>query len=198
METKGLFTKDTVVDVLEGVFIYTENGNFISPKFWGIHEDHEKATCAAIVNNGTILLIHPQDIEEGDVQLLDWEKSQSGKMHESVKDGLTDFNGAGNTKSLAEAGSEVAKQVLDLPLLGKPWHIPTLGELQLMYDNKVMLGAALLIAGQAPLKDYWYWTSTRRSEKSNFAFYWGNGFWGSSNQYCNYRVRPVSALSLTI
>ena len=192
METKGLFTKDTVVD---GVFIHTENGNFVSPKFWGIHEENEKAACAAIVNNGTILFIHPQDIEEGDVQLLDWEKSQSGKMHESVKDGLTDFNGAGNTKSLAEAGSEVAKQVLDLPLLGKPWHIPTLGELQLMYDYKVMLGAALAIAGQTPLKDDWYWTSTRRSEKSNFVFNWSDGSRYYDDQYNSYRFRPVSALS---
>jgi len=193
MESKSIFSKAEVVD---GVYIFTENKQFVSPKFWGIHEDQEKAICAVIIKDGQALAIAPEDIKDEYVQLLDWNKSQTGKKYDSIEKALTDIDGLENTKALADAGSEVAKEVLALNMLENSWHIPTLGELQMMYEHKAMLTAALAISEKRPLSDTWYWSSTRRSDKTNFVFSWDDGSRSYSYQDYNYRVRPVSAFSL--
>ena len=183
-------------DVVNGVYIFTANKKFVSPEFWGIHKETEKAECAVIVTDGNALAFYPKDMSEENVTLLDWDKKQSGKKHDTIEKALTDSNGHGNTVALAEAGSEIAKEVLELDLCGLNWHIPTLGEMQLGYDNKTMLCAALLMSGKEYLKDLWYWSSTIRSDKSNFVFDWSDGYRGSRYQNGINRVRPVSAFSL--
>lgn len=192
MESKSIFSKAEVVD---GVYIFTENKQFVSPKFWGIHEGQETAVCAVIIKDGQALAIAPEDIKDEHVQLLDWNKSQTGKKYDSIEKALTDVDGLENTKALADAGSEVAKEVLALNMLGNSWHIPTLGELQMMYEHKAMLTAALAISEKKPLSDTWYWSSTRRSDKTNYVFYWVDGRY-VNDQYSFNRVRPVSAFSL--
>jgi hypothetical protein len=193
MESKGIFTKKSVTN---GVYIYTENKQFISPKFWGIHEEQEKAVCTVIIKDGQALAVAPEDIKDEYVQLLDCNKNQTGKKYDSIEKALTDVDGLENTKALADSGCEVAKEVLALNMLGNSWHIPTLGELQMMYEHKSMLTAALAISEKKPLSDKWYWSSTRRGDKTNFVFYWDNG--NRLNDIQNYynRVRPVSAFSL--
>lgn len=193
MESKGIYTKENVAN---GVYIFTSSKKFVSPKFWGVYEETEKAECAVIVTDGNVLAFYPKDMSEDYVILLDWGKEQSGKMYDTVEKALTDTDGHGNTVALADAGSEIAEEVLKLDLCGLKWHIPTLGEMQLGYDNKTMLCAALLISGKEYLKDLWYWTSTRSGNKSNFVFDWYDGCWVGVYQVdCN-RVRPVSAFSL--
>lgn len=191
---KGVFTSENVSN---GIYIYTNDRKFIEPKFWGLYEQEETAICAAIINNGNILLVYPEDIRDENVSLLDWEQQQTGKQIPTIDRALKDYAGKENTKALADAGSEIAKEILILTMGKRKWHIPTLGELQLMYDNKVMLGAALAISGNKPLSDLWYWSSTRRSNKSIFVFYWNYGIRNFSYQYNFNRVRPVSASSLS-
>ena len=194
MESKGIYTKENVVN---GVYIFSSSKKFVSPEFWGIHKETEKAECAVIVTDGNALAFYSKDILEDDVVLLDWEKEQSGKIYDTLEKALTDADGYSNTVALADAGSEIAKEVLKLDLCGLKWHIPTLGELQSGYDNKAMLCAALIISGKEYIKDLWFWTSTRRSDKSNFVFYWLDGDWSINGQDGVNRVRPVSAFSLS-
>lgn len=193
MESKSIFSKAQVVD---GVYIFTESKQFVSPKYWGMYEDQEKAVCAVIIKDGQALAVAPEDIKDEYVQLLDWDKSQTGKKYDSIEKALTDVDGLENTKALADIGSEVAKEVLALNILGNSWHIPTLGELQMMYEHKAMFTAALAITEKKPLSDTWYWSSTRRGDKTNYVFCWDGGSRFSSFQINYNRVRPVSAFSL--
>ena len=135
MESKSIFSK---AQVTNGVYIYTKSKQFVLPKFWGIYEGQEIAVCAVIIKNGQALAIAPEDIKDEYIQLLDWNNSQTGKKYDSIDKALTDVDGLGNTKELADIGSEVAKEVLALNMLGNSWHIPTLGELQMMYEHRAM------------------------------------------------------------
>lgn len=190
---KGIYTKDNVGN---GVFIFTENRQFVEPKFWGLHEENEKALCAVIVNDGNTLFFYPEDVDNDTHILLDWDKYQTGKQHPDIEDGMRDTDGLANTKALADTGSEIAKKVLVLNLGGLQWHIPTLQEIHLGYNNKIMLNASLGISCKQLIKDSWYWSSTRKNNKYNFVLYWGSG-----NRYNDVLsndnwVRPVSAFSL--
>ena len=128
--------------------------------------------------------------------LLDWEKEQIGKIYPTTEEGMKDTDGIGNTKALAASGSEIAEKVIALGLCGLSWHIPTLQESVLGYEHKVMLNAALAICGKQPVKDDWYWCSTRKENKRNFVLYWGYGGRFVSIQGKYNWVRPVSAISL--
>lgn len=190
---KGIYTKDNVGN---GVFIFTENKQFVEPKFWGLHEENEKALCVVIVNEGNALFFYPEDVDNDTHILLEWDKEQIGEKHTSIEDGMKDTDGLCNTKALADAGSEIAQKVLALNLGGLQWYIPTLQENIAGYNNKAMVNAVLAISGKQPIRDSWYWSSTRAKNKSNFVLNWVNGY--RSNLYQNYFnwFRAVSAVSL--
>lgn len=190
---KGIYTKDNVGN---GVFIFTENKQFVEPKFWGFHEEKEKALCAVIVNEDNALFFYPEDADNNTRILLELDKEQTGKKHSSIEDGMKDTDGLCNTKALADAGSEIAQKVIALNLGGLQWHIPTLQENIAGYNNKTMVNAVLAISGKQPIKDNWYWSSTRSRDKSNFVLDWVYGDRVDLNQYYNYWVRAVSAVSL--
>lgn len=190
---KGIYTKDNVGN---GVFIFTENKQFVEPKFWGFHEENEKALCAVIVNEGNALFFYPEDVDNDTHILLEWDKEQTDEKHTSIEDGMKDTDGLCNTKALADAGSEIAQKVLALNLGGLQWYIPTLQENIAGYNNKTVVNAVLAISGKQPIKDNWYWSSTRSRDKSNFVLDWGYGDRYYSIQSNNYWVRAVSAVSL--
>lgn len=190
---KGIYTKDNVGN---GVFIFTENKQFVEPKFWGFHEENEKALCAVIVNEGNALFFYPEDVDNDTHILLEWDKEQTDEKHTSIEDGMKDTDGLCNTKALADAGSEIAQKVLALNLGGLQWYIPTLQENIAGYNNKTVVNAVLAISGKQPIKDNWYWSSTRSRDKSNFVLDWVDGV-RSINLLYNYNwVRAVSAVSL--
>lgn len=190
---KGIYTKDNVGN---GVFIFTENKQFVEPKFWGFHEENEKALCAVIVNEGNALFFYPEDVDNDTHILLEWDKEQTDEKHTSIEDGMKDTDGLCNTKALADAGSEIAQKVLALNLGGLQWYIPTLQENIAGYNNKTVVNAVLAISGKQPIKDNWYWSSTRSRDKSNFVLNWGDGDRGNNDQYYDVWVRAVSAVSL--
>ena len=190
---KGIYTKDNVGN---GVFIFTENKQFVEPKFWGFHEENEKALCAVIVNEGNALFFYPEDVDNDTHILLEWDKEQTDEKHTSIEDGMKDTDGLCNTKALADAGSEIAQKVLALNLGGLQWYIPTLQENIAGYNNKTVVNAVLAISGKQPIKDNWYWSSTRSRDKSNFVLYWDDGDRLINLQGSSIWVRAVSAVSL--
>jgi hypothetical protein len=190
---KGIYTKDNVGN---GVFIFTENKQFVEPKFWGFHEENEKALCAVIVNEGNALFFYPEDVDNDTHILLEWDKEQTDEKHTSIEDGMKDTDGLCNTKALADAGSEIAQKVLALNLGGLQWYIPTLQENIAGYNNKTVVNAVLAISGKQPIKDNWYWSSTRSRDKSNFVLDWVDGYRYYNSQNDNSWVRAVSAVSL--
>lgn len=109
---------------------------------------------------------------------------------------MKDTDGIGNTKALAASGSEIAEKVIALDLCGLSWRIPTLQESVLGYEHKVMLNAALAICGKQPVKDDWYWCSTRKENKCNFVLCWCNGYWSGDVQGNYNWVRPVSNMKI--
>lgn len=190
---KGIYTKDNVGN---GVFIFTENKQFVEPKFWGFHEENEKALCAVIVNEGNALFFYPEDVDNDTHILLEWDKEQTDEKHTSIEDGMKDTDGLCNTKALADAGSEIAQKVLALNLGGLQWYIPTLQENIAGYNNKTVVNAVLAISGKQPIKDNWYWSSTRSRDKSNFVLDWVDGYRYYNSQNLYNWVRAVSAVSL--
>jgi hypothetical protein len=59
-----------------------------------------------------------------------------------------------------------------------------------------MLNAALAICGKQPVKDDWYWCSTRKGSKRNFVLDWNNGDRLNNNQVFINWVRPVSNIKI--
>ena len=191
--SKGIYTKENVGN---GVFIFTVNKNFVEPKFWGLHEENEQAQCAVIIHDGNALFFYPEDMGNNTHILLGLEKEQTGKIYPTAEEGMKDTDGIGNTKALAASGSKIAEKVIALDLCGLSWHIPTLQESVLGRKHKVMLNTALAICGKQPVKDNWYWCSTRKENKRNFVLNWYYGNRSSFDQDFDNWVRPVSAASL--
>lgn len=190
--SKGIYTKENVGN---GVFIFTVNKNFVEPKFWGLHEENEQAQCVVIIHDGNALFFYPEDMDN-DTHILLEEKEQTGKIYPTTEEGMKDTDGIGNTKALAASGSEIAEKVIALDLCGLSWRIPTLQESVLGYEHKVMLNAALAICGKQPVKDDWYWCSTRKGNKRNFILNWGDGFRYDNTQDIDDWVRPVSNMKI--
>lgn len=76
------------------------------------------------------------------------------------------------------------------------WWLPSVGELLMMYANKLKINYALsLIKGAQLLDSNWYWSSTEYSSAHAWLLYYGDGLLGSWDAKVGDRhhVRPVSA-----
>lgn len=171
----------------DGVYITTMEGNcWAKESFSG---SHEIARGVAVIRGKHRIVVHPNGSSE-DIKLLETNKRISGKTYDNIENGLTDFDGMYNTGKLIKAGSMAAQYCQSA---GKEWYIPALGEIQLMFDNKLELDACLAIIG-TPLYNGWHWTSTQESESYYFVFDWDGGSRDNDFQSDDLRVRPVSAL----
>lgn len=76
------------------------------------------------------------------------------------------------------------------------WWLPSVGELLMMYANKLKINYALsLINGAQQLDEYWYWSSTENSSQGAWGLFFGDGrlfYWGGKVGDKSH-VRPVSA-----
>lgn len=75
------------------------------------------------------------------------------------------------------------------------WWLPSVGELLMMYANKLKINYALsLINGAQQLDEYWYWSSTELSSQGAWSLTFGDGTltWGGKVGGKGH-VRPVSA-----
>ncbi|NTT95280.1 DUF1566 domain-containing protein [Pseudomonas aeruginosa] len=97
-------------------------------------------------------------------------------------DGAASYrDGASNTVAMAEAGSPIAKQALEI---GVGVFIPSALELALLFSAKQ--------AGELPgFSDRWYWSSSQYSAYYAFSTYFSVGSTVSYAKDGDLRVRPV-------
>ncbi|HHM5667209.1 hypothetical protein ISH60_11390 [Pseudomonas aeruginosa] len=104
-----------------------------------------------------------------------------GEWGQNVGGAVSYRDGSSNTVAMAEAGSPIAKQALEI---GAGVFIPSALELALLFSAKQ--------AGElSGFSDRWYWSSSQSS--AYYAFYtgFGVGDTGTSDKTGALRVRPV-------
>ncbi|HEK4028610.1 TPA: DUF1566 domain-containing protein [Pseudomonas aeruginosa] len=104
-----------------------------------------------------------------------------GEYGQSVDGAVSYRDGASNTVAMAEAGSPIAKQSLEI---GEGVFIPSVLELVLLLSAK----QAGELSGFA---DRWYWSSSQFSGDSAFYADFHDGDTSFSGKYYDFRVRPV-------
>ncbi|MGV5152340.1 hypothetical protein ACV4VX_08625 [Pseudomonas aeruginosa] len=104
-----------------------------------------------------------------------------GEYGQDVGGAVSYRDGASNTVAMAEAGSPIAKQALEI---GAGVFIPSVLELALLFSAKQ--------AGELPgFSDRWYWSSSQCSANYAFLTDFNDGFTGSGGKSYGLRVRPV-------
>ncbi|QCG75986.1 hypothetical protein EST35_0104 [Pseudomonas phage vB_PaeM_PA5oct] len=104
-----------------------------------------------------------------------------GEYGKDVDGAVSYRDGASNTIAMAEAGSPIAKQALEV---GEGVFIPSVLELSLLFSAK----QAGELSGFA---DCWYWSSSQYSAYSAFYTYFHDGLTLSYVKDFDCRVRPV-------
>lgn len=110
-----------------------------------------------------------------------------GEYGKDVAGASSKFDGAANTRAMAEAGSDIAKQVLALDLAGfTDWHIGSQADMHVAFAN----------CAEAFDTDDWYWTSTQISRYGAFIQDFENGYSGWYGKGDDCRVRAVRTIQL--
>ncbi|MGP5741318.1 hypothetical protein [Pseudomonas aeruginosa] len=104
-----------------------------------------------------------------------------GEYGQDVDGAVSYRDGASNTIAMAEAGSPIAKQALEI---GEGVFIPSVLELALLFSAK----QAGELSGFA---DCWYWSSSQYSADDAFFTGFGGGSTGTTGKGIGFRVRPV-------
>ena len=194
IESRGCYGKLSVEDGVP--YIYTANGLFILPQFWGLYEETEKPVGVALKEGEHGVLVALKGSEK-DLTLLDgYQKGVTGKLFNSDEDAKSDWSGKENTELFVKADSPAAKFCADYETgtikKGK-WWLPSYAEMELMCRHKDKIDACLTVCAGSPLFYGWHWTSTQFSSRSAWIFYW---YYGGTFDLCkdyDHRVRPVSA-----
>jgi hypothetical protein len=102
----------------------------------------------------------------------------------------SDFDGLANTIAMAEAGSELAKQLRTLQHEGLGnWYLPARGGQLMQFAN-----LKPLLEESEAFEDAWYWSSTQTqfSRSSAYIQHFGNGSTNGNNKsWEDGRARPV-------
>lgn len=110
-----------------------------------------------------------------------------GRYNQDVSGATSYWDGLGNTKAMAEAGSQMAVDILALHIDGHAdWHLPSQAEAHLMAANIKELMA----------KD-WYWTSTQYSDDYAWNQYFYNGYQNNDYKGAKARARAVRLIHLS-
>lgn len=104
-----------------------------------------------------------------------------GEYGQDVDGAVSYRDGASNTIAMAEAGSPIAKQSLEI---GEGVFIPSVLELALLFSAK----QAGELSGFA---DRWYWSSSQYSAYYAFGTHFSGGYTLISDKSYAFRVRPV-------
>lgn len=104
-----------------------------------------------------------------------------GEYGQDVDGAVSYRDGASNTVAMAEAGSPIAKQALEI---GESVFIPSVLELALLFSAEQ--------AGElSDFADRWYWSSSQYSAFTAFLTGFGGGTTSTGGKYNDFRVRPV-------
>lgn len=104
-----------------------------------------------------------------------------GEYDQDVDGAVSYRDGASNTVAMAEAGSPIAKQAMEI---GEGVFIPSILELALLFSAK----QAGELSGFA---DRWYWSSSQYSANAAFLTHFYVGYTYYDDKYYGFRVRPV-------
>ncbi|HDL5849170.1 TPA: DUF1566 domain-containing protein [Pseudomonas aeruginosa] len=104
-----------------------------------------------------------------------------GEYDQDVDGAVSYRDGASNTVAMAEAGSPIAKQAMEI---GEGVFIPSILELALLFSAK----QAGELSGFA---DRWYWSSSQYSADYAFGTHFNDGDTDTSDKPSGFRVRPV-------
>jgi hypothetical protein len=118
----------------------------------------------------------------GEFQGREW-----GEYGKDVPGATSKTDGAGNTQAMADAGSQLAKDILALDIDGhKDWHLPSQAQLQIACANVPELFS----------KDDWYWSSTQLSRNTAYVqdFEYGDSLWIDKD--LEHRVRAFRVIQL--
>ncbi|MBO3776040.1 hypothetical protein J5324_30190 [Pseudomonas aeruginosa] len=110
-----------------------------------------------------------------------------GEYGQSVDGAVSYRDGASNTVAMAESGSTLAKQALDI---GEGVFIPSALELALLFSAK----QAGELSGFA---DRWYWSSSQYSAYGAFGTHFDDGSTYDDVKLTVFRVRPVRKIPIT-
>lgn len=194
IESKGCYDR---LNIEDGVpYIYTTNGKFILPQFWGLYEETEKPVGIALKEGQHGVLVALKDSKKYLVLLDEYQKDITGKSLNNDKDAQSDWNGRENTELFVKVGSPAAKFCADYEtetIKKGYWWLPSYAEMELMYRHKDKIDVCLTICDGSPLYYGWYWTSTQFSFRSAWMFRWYNGNTHCSSKLDSNRVRPISA-----
>ena len=115
-----------------------------------------------------------------------------------------DYNGAGNTANIMKLPqrTDYATNYCStyiLPDGNTKGYLPSLGQLNLAYQNKDAIDAALSKCGAAMFEDY-YWSSTfwgnnRYGYRNCWMLYWSDGSVYKGYLNSSYHVRPFADLT---
>ncbi|MFF6518402.1 hypothetical protein ACET49_24500 [Pseudomonas aeruginosa] len=104
-----------------------------------------------------------------------------GEYGQDVGGAVSYRDGASNTVAMAEAGSPIAKQALEI---GAGIFIPSALELALLFSAKQ--------AGElSGFSDRWYWSSSQYSAYTAFITGFDDGYADFNVKFNDFRVRPV-------
>jgi len=73
------------------------------------------------------------------------------------------------------------------------WYLPSKEELNLMYQNKLIINATSIANGGNAFASLPYWTSTENNNTTAWYLHFANSFIGVGNKYNIYRVRAIRA-----
>ncbi len=194
IESKGCYDR---LNIEDGVpYIYTTNGKFILPQFWGLYEETEKPVGIALKEGQHGVLVALKDSKKYLVLLDEYQKDITGKSFNNDKDARSDWNSRVNTKLLVKVGSPAAKFCADYEtetIKKGYWWLPSYAEMRLMCRHKNKIDACLTVCDGSPLYYGWHWTSTLFSFRSAWIFRWYHGGAHTNSKSEHIRVRPISA-----
>lgn len=196
----------------------------VKPNDWpSLQSSGEVADGVAVFEGGRHIVVAPTQADalpwssaavQADSSNYGNDDSFAGGVSENNRLAATlDFNGRQHTDAAirASSSSHVTNTAAYAPgycrlysranskgkgLTAGYWWLPSVGELLMMYANKLKINYALsLINGAQQLDEYWYWSSTEGSSQRAWYLDFGDGTLGN---WCGKvgdkgRVRPVSA-----
>ena len=149
---------------------------------------------------------------------LYWSTSSSNSNYTYDVDGLTnytdentaikDMDGKSNTQKIlsyikskgytAQAATATSKYAPSVCANGSicgagEWYLPSLGELETLYNNKSTIDSNLGSAGGTAISSSYYWSSTECSLSDAWYVHFNSGYRGTYRKYDGHYVRPVLA-----
>lgn len=109
--------------------------------------------------------------------------------HKIFKEAIADWDGMANTNDMRDRLNPGIN-------LGKNGYIPSMAQLHLILLNINEVNKALIEAGGEPMKDDWYWSSTKYNRYISWNVYFYNGTSYYNQRYIPFSVRASIACEI--